>query len=488
MTMGPGAAPAQAASHAGRHAGFARSVTPAGTLTLVRGGRGRPLPDGFLGLSFEFRALEDYAGSSPAALDRPFLQLVRDIAPGQSPVLRIGGDSTDWTWWPVRGMRRPGGARFDLGTEWVNVARAVVQALGARLILGVNFEADSRRLARAMARGIVDGIGARSIGALELGNEPELYSSFNWYRTPSGQGIRGRAAGYNVSSYLRDYAGIAASLPRVPLAGPSSGAAAYLDYLGNFLRRNRRVSLVTVHAYPLKHCTHADHPSDTQLLAPSTSRSLTAQLGVYTAVAHANGRPLRVDELNSVSCGGYAPVTYTFGAALWALGQLFELDAVGVDGVNFHTVPNTTQHLIAVNDAGGHWTAAVLPEYYGLLAFAQAAPAGSRLARLAGALPAGVSAYATVGPGRSMHYVLVNAGAARATVRLVPPWAGATARLSRLSAPGPESTGAVTLGGQSIDPTTGALSGRSKITTLAAAAGAFVVALPGYSAAIVSVP
>jgi hypothetical protein len=473
-------------------AGIAVAVGPsastsAGTLTVSRAGAGRPLPAGWLGLSLEFLALEDYAGSNPAALDQPFLQLIRNLAP-RSAVVRIGGDSTDWTWWRVTGMARPGGARFTVGPHWASVAHALAISLGARLILGVNFEADSRRIAHAMAAGLLAGVGARQVAALELGNEPELYASFNWYRTRAGRGVRGRAADYGFRNYLGDYANVAAALPRVALAGPSSGAPSYLDYLGQFIASERRLGIITVHAYPLKHCGPADHPTDAQLLAPATSSALASQVGALVIVAHEHHLPLRLDEINSVSCGGYAPVTLTFGSALWALAELFELDTVGVDGVNFHTVPGKTQHLIAASHAGGHWAVSVLPEYYGLLAFAQAAPTGSRVVPVSGALAPGLAAYATLGPARAVHVALINTGARIIAVKIRLPGSSAGATLSRLSAPGLMATGSVTLGGESVDPGTGALSGQSTARALRPSAGEYAVSIPAYSAAILSTP
>ena len=77
---------------------------------MQTGKPGRGIPYGFLGLSLEFRSVEAYAGDDPTALDPVFVQLVRNLAPGQAPVLRIGGDSTDWTWWPTPGIARPPGS------------------------------------------------------------------------------------------------------------------------------------------------------------------------------------------------------------------------------------------------------------------------------------------------------------------------------------------------------------------------------------------
>ena len=68
---------------------------------------GSPIPAGFLGLSLENDAVIPYAGADPKALNPVFLQLVRNLTPYQSPELRIGGDSTDWAWYPVPGLTKP---------------------------------------------------------------------------------------------------------------------------------------------------------------------------------------------------------------------------------------------------------------------------------------------------------------------------------------------------------------------------------------------
>jgi hypothetical protein len=70
---------------------------------------GRPMPPGFVGVSLEYRAVHAYTGRDPRSVNPVLIQLLRALAPGQSPVLRIGGDSTDQTWWPVPGMIPPGG-------------------------------------------------------------------------------------------------------------------------------------------------------------------------------------------------------------------------------------------------------------------------------------------------------------------------------------------------------------------------------------------
>ena len=473
-------------------AGCARSADPASrsarpeVLTVGRSPAARPLPAGFLGLSFEFRGLEEYLGTDPSHLNPVFVQLIRNLAPGQRPVVRIGGDSTDWTWWPVPHLRQPGGVHYSLDSRWTQIARALAQSLGARLLVGINFEADSRVIAAQEANSIVRGVGAGSIAALELGNEPELYGGFSWFRTPAGGHVLGRPRSYDFQDYLSDFGRIAAALPNVPVAGPSSGSAKYLARLGDYLSHEPRVRLVAVHAYPLRHCTHSQLPTIAALLAPETTRALAAGIGAYASVAHRHGVALRLDETNSVSCGGYPPVSQSFGAALWALGELFALDRAGVDGVNFHTVPDDSQHLITTTETGGKWTAAVQPEYYGLLAFAQAAPAGSRLIRVSGHLATGVQVYATAAANHQVHVVIINtSGGTRALDLRIPGTTGTVGRTA-LSGRGLTAQGNVTLGGQSIAPATGALGGTPAANAVTPVGGSYPVSVPGASAVLLT--
>ena len=264
------------------------------------------IPDGFVVLSTEMWAVPSFAGRDTRALNPAFLQLVRNLAPGTRPVIRLGGDSTDWSWWPVPHARAPLGIRYTLTPRWMHITKAVVEATHARLILGINLEANSRRLASVEARALVSGLGASSIRALEIGNEPELYGSFGWYRTSSGREVPGRPRGYAPANFDSDFSAFAKSMPPVPLAGPSTGSPVWIGQLGQFLAREPKVGVATVHAYPLKHCVATNHVTIGQLLAGSSSEGLAARIAPLAAIAHRHRVPLRIDEINSVSCGGEA--------------------------------------------------------------------------------------------------------------------------------------------------------------------------------------
>jgi Glycosyl hydrolase family 79 C-terminal beta domain len=464
--------------------------------TVLVGGSVAPgpeLPNGFLGLSLEYPAIEAYAGTDPAHIDPVFEQLIRNLAPSQAPVLRIGGDSADSTWWPVAGATRPPGVTFTLGPRWVQVMRALTTALQAKLILGVNLEADSPGLAAAEAQALLTGIGAGSVQALELGNEPELYASFPWYRTADGHGVPGRPASYDFTAFIHDYAQFASALPDVPLAGPTTGESRWLAQLTQFLVAEPQVKLVTLHRYPLQLCfanpRSSEYPTIAHLLSAGASRGLANSFAPYIAIAHERGLRLRVDELNTVSCGADAAVSDTFASALWALDALFEMARAGIDGVNIHTFPGAGYELFRFSHIGGRRRASVAPEYYGLLMFAQATPPGSRLLGVSGATPGRVKTWATEGADGRIRVVLINDDSARARVVSVRvPGAAGAATVERLEAPRLAASAGVTLGGQSFgsQTDTGSLAGPARSAAIQPAGDSYVVAVPAASAALLT--
>ena len=120
---------------------------------------------------------------------RPFEQVARNLAPDGGFSLRIGGDSTDWTWFPIPGMKQPPWVRWTMTPVWAAVTKRLVADLHAHLIVGLNMESDSIKIADAELHEIQ--IRRRRCSApitFELGNEPELYSHFPFYHDAQRRG------------------------------------------------------------------------------------------------------------------------------------------------------------------------------------------------------------------------------------------------------------------------------------------------------------
>jgi Glycosyl hydrolase family 79 C-terminal beta domain len=464
----------------------------AALLTVERGVSGEVVAPGFLGLSFEYWALENYAGRDAAGVNPVLVQLIRNLVPGQPAVLRIGGLTTDKTWWPVAGVSRPPGVNYTLTRRRLQVARALAEAVGGRLILGVNFEADSRVLAAGETRAMMAVIGSGRIEAFELGNEPELYGGRPWYRTRAGLGVLGRPADWDFAALNQDYTRVAGSMGSVPLAGPAIGALSWMADLSQFLADEPGVDIVTLHRYPLQSCSFGPggsrYPTIGHLLSQTASMGLADTLAPFVAIAHGRGLAVRSDEMNSVSCGYVRGIADSFASALWSLDALFEMASVGVDGVNIHSYPGADDQLFAFTRVHSRWGAVVEPEYYGLLMFAQAAPAGSRLLQVTGASGT-LRAWATRARSGRIRVVLINDDTAHPqTVVVRVPEAVGAATLERLQAPSARATEDVTLAGQSFAPGagTGLLEGPSHTVLLNQVAGAYAVRLPAASAAMLT--
>jgi hypothetical protein len=453
--------------------------------------RARPLPVGFMGLSLEYRAINEYGGHDPSAINPLLVRLIEQLSPGQRPDLRIGGDSTDRAWWPARGVHKPLGAYIRLNADFGAVVGALVRATNARVTLGIGLEADSGATARVEATRLLAAIGRRRVQALELGNEPELYSAFTWYHV-HGRKMPGRPPGWSFVDYLREFSTIARSLPRLPLAGPAAGSPKWMGYVGRFIAAEPRVGTVTLHRYPLQRCYTRPgaraYPTIAHLLTPASTTGLADSVAREVALAHAHGLRVRIDEVNTISCGRVSAVDESFASALWVLQALFAFARTGADGVNIHTYAGSPYALFKFHQHRGVWSAVVYPEYYGMRMFAQSAPPGSRLLSIGGVRRAGVQAWATRARGGQVRVVLINTRP-RARMLAVRVRGGAGATVERLLAPSLRARTDVTIGGQSFSARSPAAipSGQAQIERVPRWRGAYPVSIPGASAALLTI-
>jgi len=439
---------------------------------------GRAVPRSFLGLSIEYQSVGPYMGT-PAAPNRAFVRLVRALGAAQhSPVaLRIGGNSADQSWWNPRRGPRPAGVRFDLGPAWARSLATGQRALGAPVALVLNLALDDPANARALVRGVeAAGLGGPGVRGLEIGNEPDNYAGRRTFRVGPLVVVRPRQrVRYGPAQYVRAAARYVAALgPRRPGA-PALAAGGFASErwartaIPSLLAAvPDRLDELLAHAYALRTCNPTTDPADlrSQLLSDDASRGLVRLLAPYRG----RGLPVRVAELNSAVCGGVAGVSDTYAAALWTPDALFALAAAGAGQADVHTWEGS---LYAPFVFGRGTRVTVRPLFFGLLLFARAAPAGSRVlpVRLERA-GNDVRAWATEGPGRTLRVLVLNRGARdprRVRVRV----GGATRAFAvqRLSAAGLAARDRVTLSARGPRP-------------VAVADGEARIALPPASAAL----
>ena len=134
------------------------------------------------------------------------------------------------------------------------------------------------------------------LAGVEIGNEPDALGKHGFRPMPW------LAQGYEeeVSAYREE---IAKLTPEVAIAGPDvSGSGAFLEW-GTAEALSQQPALLTGHHYPLGlHLdAGADHPGPAQPRAAGTRGAVAGNL---RRDRRAQGIPLRIDEANSVSCGG----------------------------------------------------------------------------------------------------------------------------------------------------------------------------------------
>jgi hypothetical protein len=442
-----------------RVAGLALGLTTAIVAALVAfdvGGSARPVaisvsvearhpgarvPREFLGLSFELSSLGQIAHLASAG---NFATMLRSLGAG---VLRFGGVSADTrVAWTDVATPLPAWASAGLQAGELRDLRELAAKSGWHILLTIGLAhydpaAAAREVAAAKAA-----LGGWLAG-IELGNEPDAYAR---------HGLR--PAPWTFSHYDAQVAAyrkaIAKLAPGVPLAGPDVSGSLVFERWGRGMAIREKPALLTGHHYPLG-CHDVSAPTIARLLSPPVRRAEDVSLRRYISVSRASGIRFRLDETNTVSCGGAAGVSNTFASALWAVDYIARAMAAGVVGVNFQGNPANCRGYTPVCAptpqllAQGAFTAQ--PEWYALV--------------LAKALIGDRPVRATISPTRSnldvlallhgerLHVLIVDEdphGANRAEVSLhVGHGVGAATVLS-LTAPSTSATSGVALGGRAV--------------------------------------
>jgi hypothetical protein len=461
---------------------------------------GRVIPRSFVGFSLELPAVARYAGTA-ARPNRAFAALLATLAAAQGspPALRIGGNSSDESWWAPGHQgagTRPRIARYRVGRRWLARLRWLARVGHGPVTVGVNLAANDPARALAFARAVRAALPRGVLRTIEIGNEPDLYTRSITFRTPRVVVRRAaRRARYDQSRYAADvrrYAAVLApALGREPAldAGGFAGVA-WDAALAPLLRAERgRVGALSAHAYPLDGCPpHASRATQLHhLLSDAASRGLAAGVARMVAIGRRAGVPVTVTEMNSATCGGVPGISDTFASALWAPSALFAMAQAGVAGVDLHAWPGAPYAPFALTRAREEAMRAQ-PLYYGLLLFAGAAGHGSRLLPTRLTTDTGVRVWATLARRGAVRVVAVNPSADRAarvtvTLRGVAPHPAA---LRLMRSRGLHARGDVSLGGRVIGAD-GRLRGRDRALRVVPVGGGYVFSLPAASAGLLTV-
>ncbi len=469
-------------------AGAAPSVPLQANVTVAAGARPVRIPGSYLGLSTEYWAVAAWARQA-SVLDR-VISLLR--VPRDGPlVLRIGGDSADETLWDSEAGEFPEWV-VELTPAWLSELTALVRHTGVRLILDLNQVTAWPAISAQWAGAAETALPRGSLLGFEIGNEPDLYSRRIWNEIVSQTiaAFQLLPDSLSPSDYAKAFVAyahaVAAVAPGVPLLGP---AVAYpapdIDWISTLLARpHPGLRTVTAHEYPYSACARpgsSHYPTIARLLAEPATAGMAKALEPSIRLAARAGLPLRLTELNSVTCGGRAGVSDTFATALWAPDALFELLRAGVDAVNVHVRPGTINAAFSLSSHG----LSANPLLYGLILFARTLGPDPELVpvQVAGSRSLRLKAWAVRVRSGTLHMLLINKGGQGVTTALHLPGLG-PASVQRLCASSVGSRFGVTLDGQHLS-LTGRWIGSRSVERILPISTTYEVTVPRFSAALV---
>ncbi len=425
------------------------------------------IPGNFLGFSFEVSDLGDNGWTDPHYAAAATL-----LGPG---VARFGGNSVDVSTWSPNPAT---GNDSDLTGIDFDHAFTFAHNAGWTVYLGINlgqFAPDTFAAEAAYAAGRPGASGV--LTAIEIGNEPDVFTGS--YRGP----------GYDGDSIASEYAGYSAALAQrasgIPRVGPAMCCRPQI--FAEFLAAggSKGLHLLTYHHYPtIAIDTAAASPTNSSignLLSATTMAGSVELIDIVVADAKTVGLPLRMGESNSTSGGGRLGTSDAFASALWGLDYLYTLAEHGVIGVNLHgsPAPNGGIYSPLVDSAGVR----AKPLFYAMLAFH--AGAGGAVLPVKVTAPTNVAAHATLASDGTLRVTVVNKDTVNAVfARVTPAAAYRAATVQFMTASSVHAKTGVTFAGAAVSGT-GTWTPQAPFA-ISGANGTFGVPLSAASAAVVT--
>jgi hypothetical protein len=441
-------------------------ATVTGTITVDPSTQVGAIPAGFVGFSYEKTQMTSglFAGG-----DAALISLFKLVGPG---LLRIGGNSVDRTEW-YSAPSSDGSASATITTGEVDALAAFAKASGWKVVYGVDMKLSNPSLAADEATYVVGALGAALYG-LEIGNEPDLYSST--VLSPSWSYSAFTAQWGQFASAILGAAGQA-----TPLTGPAS-AANYSSWTVPFAADDgSQIQLLTQHYYR-GNGQLASSTVDALLTPdPNLGKELDA-LDQAAKGANIKGG-YRLAECNSYYNGGAPNVSDAYGTALWVIDFLFQNAQHGSAGVNLHGGGNGPGYTPIADSSGS--VVGARPEFYGVLLFALAGqgPLYKTTVTISGGL--NVAAYAVGAPDGSTNVIVVSKDASQGVHATVDVGAAVTtAGVTYLQGPSLDATDGVTLAATAIDPS-GSFAPTNGPVPLKTSGTTVTVDVPAASAALI---
>ncbi|WVQ82507.1 hypothetical protein IAT38_004636 [Cryptococcus sp. DSM 104549] len=322
---------------------YTLSLPATGDAVLAAGGAlSIPQKGNFLGFSIELSVATSILGSAGGNLKVPFLNFMANIQnrAGAGALVRVGGNSQEGSTIFVDGLddglamekiKVSSGVTdtpiINYSTELFHIMANITSLVGIDWYFGLAFnETDvtdptgNIPIAASKAQEIL----GESLLGLSVGNEPDLYVDHNK-----------RSTGWGVSDYVSEYDSVATSIltdgtlsNTQAFLGPSLCCEVVGFELDNVIDAGwltdnlEHLAAVTVQHYPTNNCQVNGKVIDAQeifsdFLNHTSAQGLVSPYLGNSATVQAAGRELVMLETNTASCGGFAGLSDSFGAAMW---------------------------------------------------------------------------------------------------------------------------------------------------------------------------
>jgi hypothetical protein len=432
------------------------------------------IPQDFMGLGYEISSVARPGLLS--AQNAVYVQLVKTL--GAHGNIRVGGNTADYASYSATGQPQSspeGKAGSVVNDSVLHELGTFLDATGWNLIWALNLGNSTQENAIQEAKAVIAATKGNLLG-FEIGNESDLFGHHEGHRH----------TGYDYDAYLREYHSyrdaLRKAIPDIVFAGPDAAIAT--DWVTRFaVDEGKDIKLLTHHYY-----REGQNPTSTIDKLLHTDPKLAPILAKLRGAAESSGVPYRICETNSFSGGGKPGVSDTMAAALWVLDFMFILASAGCAGVNMETGVNQLGFISSYSPIGddeqGHYWAA--PEYYGMLAFAQAG-AGRIIGSAIDAGGRNIKSYATQPAKERIVLTLVNKEPSTDAMVVIDAGRSASLRggsLVRLTGRSLESKSGINLGGAGVSPN--GLWKPALTEDVSGARGRLQVRVPAASATIVT--
>ena len=287
------------------------------TIHVAEPKKGKELPPGFLGLSYESSMLLPKDGKYYFdATNAPLLTLFQTLGIKN---LRVGANAVDEPKIPVPDEKD------------IDALFGFAKAAGVKVIYSFRLKNGDPSRSAQLAKYIQEHYGDL-LDNFAIGNEPDCFD-----------GIRKNKDGYKVfyALWKPHYDAIIQAVPMAQIEGPSAAFnGSFSINLAKDLHAAGHLPMVSSHYYVFGSGRKAEEdPAGTRDRFLSESNSVR-----YEKLYEATGKPLadlgvpyRIDEMNSCYNGGAKGSSDTYASTLWALDWDHWWAAHGIVGLNYHT-------------------------------------------------------------------------------------------------------------------------------------------------------